>query len=309
VSVIIPCYHSHTTLDTCLESLRTQSFRDFEVLVVDSTPDDDRCVPVASVYPFVKTLRSPHRLSAHAARNEGARLARGSLLVFTDPDMQADPAWLERLVVQHTQPGRLVGGGVASLPGYWNHAVHLTKYGWWLAGGTPRRRPQLPSGNMSVSRGDFMRASGFPPDFWAGDSELSWTLRAAGLEVWIEPRAILTHLHSPSPRSFATERLLRGRDFGRARVRRDHWTRFRCAAYLALAPAVPLLMACKTGWFASQGHHLLWWIVTLPVQCAGYAAWAAGEATAHFQALRRGERPREAGADRAQHDGRASRRQ
>jgi GT2 family glycosyltransferase len=287
VSVIIPCYHSHETLDACLGSLRDQSFGDFEVLVVDSTPRDDRSVRVASVYPFVRAIRSPFRLAAHAARNEGARRARGALFVFTDPDMRAHPDWLARLVAQHRRPGRMVGGGVASLPGYWNHAVHLTKYGWWLAGGPLQRRPQLPSGNLSVRREDFERAAGFPPRFWAGDSELSWRLRAAGCELWLEPRAVLTHLHAASPRAFLSERFIRGRDFGQARVRRDHWTPLRCAAYLALAPLIPALMACKTGWFALRSRHLLWWLATLPVQCAGYAAWALGEAGAHARALRR----------------------
>jgi glycosyltransferase involved in cell wall biosynthesis len=288
VSVIIPCYHSHGTLAACLDSLRDQSHRDFEVILIDSTPDDDRAVSIAEVYSFVRCHKSTTRLSAHAARNLGARHARGELLVFIDPDMRAHPEWLARLCLQQGAEARIVGGGVDCPEGYWNRAVHMTKYGWWLVGGRLQRRPQLPSGNVSIPRLVFERAGGFPARFWAGDSELSWRLRGLGHELWLEPEAVLTHLHEPSAREFVTERFVRGRDFGRARVLRERWGKIRCLAQTALLPAIPPLMALKASWFSARTRHLAWWFATLPVQLAGYAAWAAGEATAHVEGLLRG---------------------
>ncbi len=296
--MIIPCYHSHATLPTCLESLRAQNHRDFEVILVDSTPGDDRAMSMGSVYPFVRCCKSARRLSAHAARNEGAKHASGAILVFTDPDMRAHPEWLSRLCSQHGLEARMVGGGIDCLPGYFSHGVHMTKYGWWLAGGRAQRRPQLPSGNLSVSRLAFERAGGFPARFWAGDSELCWHLRGLGYELWLDPGAVLTHLHEPGPLEFVTERFTRGRDFGQARVLREHWGALRCAVQGMLLPAIPPLMAIKTGWFAARTRNFSWWLVTLPVQLAGYAAWAAGEATAHGQAMLgigRTERPTTSG--------------
>ena len=39
VSVVIPAFCSHQTIGSCLTALRSQSFRDFESIVVDSSPD------------------------------------------------------------------------------------------------------------------------------------------------------------------------------------------------------------------------------------------------------------------------------
>ena len=280
ISVIIPCYRSHQTLRACLDALAAQSRRDFEVILVDSTPGDDQAVAIGRAYPFVRCHKSPERLAAHAARNQGARLARGELLVFTDPDMRAHPDWLAHLGRQHDEGARVVGGGVDCPPGYFNRGVHMTKYGWWLSGGPVQRRPQLPSGNFSVLRVVFERAGGFPSRFWAGDSELSWRLRAMGYELVFEPRAALTHMHEPGLREFVTERFARGRDFGQARVLRERWGLVRRALQGGLAPAVPSLMAVKAGWFAVRTCHSFLWLATLPVQLVGYAAWALGEATA-----------------------------
>jgi glycosyltransferase involved in cell wall biosynthesis len=283
--VIIPCYFSNDTLPACLDSLRAQSHQDFEVILVDSTPGDDCALSIASSYPFVQCHKSASRLSAHAARNEGARHARGDVLVFTDPDMRAHPDWLALLCRHHGSEARLVAGGVDCLAGYFCHGVHMTKYGWWLSGGGPQRRPQLPSGNLSVPRRAFERAGGFPARFWAGDSELSWRLRALGYELWLEPQAVLTHMHAPSLREFLSERFGRGRDFGQARVSREHWGFVRCALQGACLPVIPSLMALKGGWFAARTRHLSWWAATLPVQLLGYGAWALGEATAHAQGM------------------------
>src|SRR5512144_1102084 len=101
VSVIIPAYYSDSGIAGCLEALRSQSFRDFEAIVVNSSPGDRTREIVTTQFPEVKLLENPTRLLPHAARNRGVSLAVGQILVFTDADCRGSPDWLERLVDAH----------------------------------------------------------------------------------------------------------------------------------------------------------------------------------------------------------------
>jgi len=79
VSVVLPAWNSHETVAACLESLRSQTFRQFETIVVDSSPGRETEEIVLSRFCDVRYHRSPRRLLPHAARNLGAGLARGSI--------------------------------------------------------------------------------------------------------------------------------------------------------------------------------------------------------------------------------------
>src|SRR6185312_8994637 len=97
VSVIIPSYESQATARATLVSLRNQTFRDFETVLIDSGPSE-HVARIAAEFPEVIYHRSKRQLLPHAARNLGTDLARGDILVFTDPDIVAAPDWLEKLV-------------------------------------------------------------------------------------------------------------------------------------------------------------------------------------------------------------------
>src|SRR5262245_22867809 len=99
-SVIVPTYERAQQLALCLHALACQNYpRDlFEVLVVD---DGSTLSQEASVDAFrgklnVQLLSQPHSGPA-AARNYGARYARGSFLAFTDDDCAPCPTWLQTL--------------------------------------------------------------------------------------------------------------------------------------------------------------------------------------------------------------------
>src|SRR5204862_2317327 len=96
VTVVIPAYRSAATVGGTLEALRRQRFRDFETVVVDSSPDD-ATAGVVSRFGEVRLVRRRERLLPHAARNRGLGEARGAIVAFTDPDCQPAPDWLERL--------------------------------------------------------------------------------------------------------------------------------------------------------------------------------------------------------------------
>jgi glycosyltransferase involved in cell wall biosynthesis len=98
-SIIIGVYNGWEALDSCLRSLAQQeNAPDFEVILVDDgseylAPDFIR--DWSSHYPLV-VVRHPHG-GVSAARNQGARISRGPILVFADADSRFRTNCLEVL--------------------------------------------------------------------------------------------------------------------------------------------------------------------------------------------------------------------
>ncbi len=84
VSVIIPVYNSEAYIGEAIESVLRQTFRDFEIIVVDDG-SDDRSAEIAASYPGVRLFRRSHEGVA-AARNYGIMEAGADLVSFLDAD-------------------------------------------------------------------------------------------------------------------------------------------------------------------------------------------------------------------------------
>ncbi len=82
----------------CLDSLRAQSFQDFDVAVVDNGSTDDSLQILAEDYPQVRIVGWETNRGVAAAFNEGVRQCRGELLALLNNDMEVAPDWLAALV-------------------------------------------------------------------------------------------------------------------------------------------------------------------------------------------------------------------
>ena len=99
VSVILPAYNEAEVIDRAIESVRTQTLEDFELIVVDDCSDDGT-VDIASSYEDsrIEVVEHSNNRGGGAARNTGIMNAEGRYLAFLD----ADDEWYERkLEVQH----------------------------------------------------------------------------------------------------------------------------------------------------------------------------------------------------------------
>ena len=96
VSVIVPAFNAEETLGLCLKSLQDQTAarQGYEIIVVDDG-STDRTAEIAWQHP-VRMVQQANA-GPGAARNTGARIARGGLLLFTDADCAPTPEWVERL--------------------------------------------------------------------------------------------------------------------------------------------------------------------------------------------------------------------
>lgn len=92
-SVVVPSYERPQSLAKLLQLLNRQTFKDFEVVVVDQSPtpfdlDSIRC-------DFVLQYIHTDEKGAVKARNTGLQHARGRVIAFTDDDCEPDARWLD----------------------------------------------------------------------------------------------------------------------------------------------------------------------------------------------------------------------
>ena len=85
-------------LPECLESLRRQTFRDFELIVVDNGSTDGSIAALNRDYPEVRLLELPKNLGYSVANNRGLEMAHGDYIVALNNDTRAEADWLEKLV-------------------------------------------------------------------------------------------------------------------------------------------------------------------------------------------------------------------
>lgn len=99
ISVIVPIYNVEQYLDDCLESIRKQTFTDFEVLLIDDeTPDNS--VSIAEKYTKLDSrFRLYHKKNGGLsdARNYGLERANGEYVAFIDSDDRIREKYLESL--------------------------------------------------------------------------------------------------------------------------------------------------------------------------------------------------------------------
>jgi GT2 family glycosyltransferase len=284
VSVVVPAYRSEATVARTLAALRRQRFRDFETVVVDSSPDDATAGAVTA-FPEVRLVHSYARLLPHAARNRGVQDARGGLVAFTDPDCAPAPDWLERLVAAQRSGHPLVGGAVVpsgdgAEPDWRVRAIHLTKFVSVAPVGRARPRPDLASANLAIDRALLERLGQLDAGRFCGDTEWCWRAAAAGVTPWFEPAAVVTHVHERSIAAFLRERRARGEDFAAMRAECAGWSsRARTARALA-APAVSGVLLARVWRAARAAGGPPPGPAELALAAAGCAAWSAGEARA-----------------------------
>jgi glycosyltransferase involved in cell wall biosynthesis len=100
VSLIIPCYNEAFHLRECLSSLLAQDYPDFEVILVDNGSTDET-VDICHEFPELRYIYFDRVASSYAARNTGAKAARGEVLAFFDADQRAEPNYLKSVLSEY----------------------------------------------------------------------------------------------------------------------------------------------------------------------------------------------------------------
>ncbi|MBU1103987.1 MAG: glycosyltransferase [Nanoarchaeota archaeon] len=99
VTVIIPTYHAEMNIEKCLKSIRNQTYRRIEIIVVDQT-SPDATVKIARKYSDkIIIIEKPKFYSPPShSRNIGAAASRGEFIVNIDADMELEKTLIENCV-------------------------------------------------------------------------------------------------------------------------------------------------------------------------------------------------------------------
>lgn len=100
ISIIVPVYNAEKDLTRCIDSILSQTFTDFELLLVDDGSDDNSlavCNRYALLDPRIIVLQKANG-GPSSARNSGLDAASGEWIAFSDADDYVESNWLESIV-------------------------------------------------------------------------------------------------------------------------------------------------------------------------------------------------------------------
>jgi glycosyltransferase involved in cell wall biosynthesis len=122
ISVVIPAYNAEKSIQRTLKSLHDQSFKSFEIIVVDDGSADrtaDIAKPLAS-----KVIKTENRGPA-AARNTGIQHASGEIIALIDSDCQAEKTWVESIsrVFADTEVSVIMGEVIIPMSNFVGDAI------------------------------------------------------------------------------------------------------------------------------------------------------------------------------------------
>ena len=99
ISIIVPVYKTEKYLQLCLENILTQTFTDYELILIDDgSPDNSGtiCDEFAKRDSRVSVVHQSNK-GASSARHVGLSRAKGKYITFCDSDDVVSPMWIERL--------------------------------------------------------------------------------------------------------------------------------------------------------------------------------------------------------------------
>jgi glycosyltransferase involved in cell wall biosynthesis len=193
VSVVVATHNRAERLAGLLESLRAQTFTDFEVIICDdaSTDDTPRVLADARGLSLV-TLRNETAGGPARARNAGWRTAQGRLIAFTDDDCVASPGWLQSGVRAWDEKDDCIIQGPVGPIAAEAHRLGAFSYTIQVTGPTP----VYECANIFYPRALLERLGGFDEGFprpSGEDAELGWRAREAGARPLFDEGAAVEH--------------------------------------------------------------------------------------------------------------------
>ena len=288
LSLIIPAYRSEKTIFNSLATLSRQTSSDYEIIVVDSSPDDATEQIVLTQFPGVRYEHSAERLLPHAARNLGASVAKGDLLLFSDPDIYADSNWVECLLHAHGNSNHIIVGAVRCYGKRWlDLGIHFSKYAHYLPTGETREIEHGATANLLCSRRQFLELDGFIGEKMAGDTLFCIKAREYGMRLQFEPGVVVEHHHTQSWLGFLNERLMRGRESAEVRANWYQWSKLYIWRNLIIT-VFGVRLAHKIYFVGKQAVNTdLFYdcLRTLPVWLSGEAFWHIGQVIGYIDIL------------------------
>jgi len=225
VSIIIVNWNGVGHLEGCLESIKNQSYKDFEVVLVDNGSKDDSIDYLQTRQPWVKLTVLEKNTGFAAGNNIGLKKSSGEYIVTLNNDTRADKDWLAKLVAvadAHPAVG-MVGcrtasfddaeivdtlGGRVCRDGMSRGAFRMRRFS--SLGMQNIEDAFYPSACAALYKRAMLNETGFfDEDFfnYCEDTDLGLRGRLAGWETLLATDAIVYHKYSGTAGSFSPMKL------------------------------------------------------------------------------------------------------
>ncbi len=209
VDILVFSYNNSGIIGRCLDSIKSQTFRDFECTLVDDCSTDGTPEYVKRKYPWVKVIEKRENTGPSESRNTGIERTRNALIVMLDSDVRLERNWLSEQVsmIECDNSLAVVGSKLlyAENRGKINSAGGcLTRLGFGFdrGSGLPGNCYKKPERVMyACSAAWIMRRSAvdaigqFDSTFFYPheDTDFCWRANIAGLRVFYNPDAVAYH--------------------------------------------------------------------------------------------------------------------
>jgi GT2 family glycosyltransferase len=215
VSIIIITCNRPFLLKESIERVQAQPYTRKELIVVDSSPNDESEQVIAS-YSGVRCVRlRGQRNNMPQARNAGLAIASGDICAFIDDDSMVRQGWLEALLDAYVdETVGAVGGRIISMPAPYSEQEHgtphllvssdgrVTAKGAGLVSSELVEVDHLTGCNMSFRRAALEQVGGFDPGYTLTnlreETDLCVRVKRAGWRIVFQPAMAVVHF---SPRS------------------------------------------------------------------------------------------------------------
>jgi glycosyltransferase involved in cell wall biosynthesis len=210
-SVIVPVYNRSDEVTALLESLANQTFKDFEVIVVDDGSTAP-CGDVCSRYPSMVRYFFKENEGRSPARNYGMERARGDYFVFFDSDCVIPADYFATLDARlSAAPLDCFGGPDAAHESFTTvqKAINFAMTSFLTTGGIRGGKVQLEkftprTFNMGFTRQVWQRVGGFR-EMFSEDIDMSMRIRGAGFSMGLIREAAVYHRRRVDFRKFARQ--------------------------------------------------------------------------------------------------------
>ena len=211
-SVVIIGKNEQDTIESCIMSIFSQTYPDFEIIYVDDNSSDETMIKaqqLKSIMP-IKNCKRYEVISTSTGypsknRNIGSKIAKGIVIAFLDADCVAERDWLLNLISKLPNDGGLVGGPLTLRH---KNNSKITKVidsvltSFVGSGGSAqfyeikedRQVAAIPSGNMAIHKHLLERLGGFNEKLrYNEDSFLCYTARKLGFKIVFSAKARVSH--------------------------------------------------------------------------------------------------------------------
>jgi len=220
VSVVVCAYNAERTMDACLESLRTMSYPNYEVVVVndgstdrtlDITLEQQKRYDADPDAPRFIVVDQPNK-GLSIARNVGADAGTGTIIAYTDSDCVPDPDWLSFLVYRFVRSGFVAVGG----PNFPPPEPSLIPAAVAVSPGGPTHvllddevAEHIPGCNMAFTKEALREVNGFEPIFAAAgdDVDFCWRLQNRGHPVGFSAAATVWHYRRNTVKAYLKQQM------------------------------------------------------------------------------------------------------